>query len=279
MDNLGLDIRNKVQFIPQDSFHDIESIAFIECITMSSKLHKLTNETKGLCLILIQKGQGTFYLENQVYGIKANDLFIVSDLKEFYVSGKNIELAYLYIRSRAFTEDIKLFDIQYTIDQINSFTIGFYNLKRAMEKERTHEFLSMYFNILSELKYNVKNKFKTRKFDNPIDYAKYFIQNNFDKEIHIDDLCKKVNFSKYYFIRLFKEETGLSPYQYLIKTRITYSKFMLEHTSHLIKDIAKMSGFNSELTFIHSFKKLENTTPSSYRKLRGAYNDGKTDNI
>lgn len=92
-----------------------------------------------------------------------------------------------------------------------------------------------------------------------------YINEHFKEPISLDELSNMASLSPFYFTRLFTKETGMSPHQYVISTRMSYAKYMLKTTPISIKEIAFDSGFTSESGFCSSFKKCEGLTPSQYR--------------
>ena len=82
----------------------------------------------------------------------------------------------------------------------------------------------------------------------------------------MDEVAKQFHFSKYHFIRLFKKQVGLPPYEYLIGCRIRLSKKLLCNTSESISAIAIQVGFSSESNFIHQFRTTVGITPGVFRK-------------
>ena len=91
------------------------------------------------------------------------------------------------------------------------------------------------------------------------------INQHFHTPLSIKDLAQKANLSLYHFIRVFTKETGVTPYQYLMNTRIAAAKFLLKTSDIPVKDIAFRTGFHSESSFCTCFKKIEHLTPSTYR--------------
>lgn len=92
-----------------------------------------------------------------------------------------------------------------------------------------------------------------------------FINEHFSEPISLEEMAEKANLSLYHFTRIFTKETGFTPHQYLINTRISAAKFMLKSSETSIKDIAFSTGFNSESNFCSTFKKWLDLTPSQYR--------------
>lgn len=92
-----------------------------------------------------------------------------------------------------------------------------------------------------------------------------YINEHFAKPLTLEMLSEKACLSPFYFTRVFTKETGMTPYQYLLSTRISAAKFLLKSTSVSIKEIACRCGFTSSSGFCTAFKKWENLTPKEYR--------------
>jgi len=123
--------------------------------------------------------------------------------------------------------------------------------------------------LLRELDSNlnkITSKFNTTD-KKSIDKAIYFIKNNFDKEFSLDEIAAKANYSPYHFIRVFKAETGKTPFQYLLEIKIAKAKELLNKSSKPITEICYDCGFNNRSHFSVIFKRKTGNTPSSYRKL------------
>lgn len=99
-----------------------------------------------------------------------------------------------------------------------------------------------------------------------IDKALHYIENNYCSKIQLDDISDYVNLDKYYFSKLFKEHLGTSPYQYLIKKRIQYAKYILCSTDCSISEISEQVGYTDPTLFIRAFTKHTGLSPNSYRK-------------
>lgn len=95
--------------------------------------------------------------------------------------------------------------------------------------------------------------------------ATSYIAENFKDKISLEQLAQVAGFSPYYFTRVFKKETGLTPHQYLISTRISAAKYLLSTTNQQIAQIAFGCGFDDVSSFCYTFKKVEKITPSEYR--------------
>ncbi|MBQ9764689.1 MAG: AraC family transcriptional regulator [Lachnospiraceae bacterium] len=87
------------------------------------------------------------------------------------------------------------------------------------------------------------------------------------EKISLDRIAKNMYLSPVYISKIFKEETGESPINYLIKTRLERAKIMLESPAPInIKKIATNVGYDDAYHFSKLFKKYYGVSPLHYRK-------------
>lgn len=94
-----------------------------------------------------------------------------------------------------------------------------------------------------------------------------YINEHFAEDICIDLLASRAGISPYHFIRTFKRETGFTPHEYIINTRMAMARYLLKNTQLPIKDICFQTGFSGESVFCSAFKKKHGMTPVQYRSL------------
>ena len=99
-----------------------------------------------------------------------------------------------------------------------------------------------------------------------IQEAVYFIHDNYMRPISLKDICKYMDVSPQYLIRVFKKKLNRSPLQYLNNFRVSRAKDMLKYTSLSIKEISYEIGIQNPFYFCRLFKKIEGMTPSEFRK-------------
>ena len=96
--------------------------------------------------------------------------------------------------------------------------------------------------------------------------ARAYLGEHFGEHITLDDLSRRYNLNKYYFLKLFKRYTGFTPNEFLIQTRINKAKELLRTSSNSISQIAASVGVYNTSHFINLFRKSEGDTPSAYRR-------------
>ena len=72
--------------------------------------------------------------------------------------------------------------------------------------------------------------------------------------------------SPHYFSQLFKESTGITPHQYVIRCRIDRAKDLLKQGKLSIAEIAKEVGFVDQSHLHRHFKRLVGVTPKLFFK-------------
>ena len=115
------------------------------------------------------------------------------------------------------------------------------------------------FKILSEM--NTSSSERQARL--AIDY----IQKNYmDSNLSLNDICSYLNISTSYFSTIFKDETGETFTEVLIRTRMEKAKELLENTTMKNYEIAEKVGFSDPHYFGISFKKMTGCTPTEYAK-------------
>jgi len=112
-------------------------------------------------------------------------------------------------------------------------------------------------------------KFKEELYSNEDLYqrvveAKSFIDKNYFKDIDLNDIARAACFSKYHFLRLFKNIYDKTPNQYLRQLRIEKAKQLL-HSGIPVIEICNTVGFDSPSSFTGLFKKMTGFTPTAYQ--------------
>ncbi len=157
------------------------------------------------------------------------------------------------IKDSAFTDVERLFLKIYNGIEDNNMTEG---------KISTSIYRLLVQLVTTEAKEN-SNRGKTI-----VNRAKEYITEHLDEEITTQRLADEFHISSTHLSRLFKQQTGFSPYDYVIAERINKAKEYLLTTDKSITDIAYLTGFNSQANFIYCFKNHEGISPGRFRKLK-----------
>ena len=96
--------------------------------------------------------------------------------------------------------------------------------------------------------------------------AKQYMDENFDQGITVSEAAAYVFLSQGYFTRAFRDDTGISPMNYLMKKRIEKACKLLQNNEIKVSAISLQSGFSSPQRFNVAFRKQMGMTPMEYRK-------------
>ena len=94
-----------------------------------------------------------------------------------------------------------------------------------------------------------------------------YIQKNYmDPDLSLNSICSYLNISTSYFSTIFKDLTGETFTEVLIRTRMEKAKELLENTTMKNYEIAEKVGFADPHYFGISFKKMTGCTPTEYAR-------------
>ncbi len=99
------------------------------------------------------------------------------------------------------------------------------------------------------------------------EYAVRYINNHFNEKIRIQELAKHIGISRSYLVKLVRQETGMSPQEYLIAVRMRRAADLLTRSNDPIRLIAAECGYEDALAFSKVFKSNFGQNPSDYRML------------
>jgi len=122
---------------------------------------------------------------------------------------------------------------------------------------------SLLMEMIRQKSHLVKSNLK--RFTPSIENAVSFIKENYHQRLQLREIAKASSISKFYFIRIFTDIIGTTPYNYLTSLRINESKKLLLNTDLSVQNIAEAVGFSDANIFIKNFKKFTGNTPSNFR--------------
>lgn len=92
-----------------------------------------------------------------------------------------------------------------------------------------------------------------------------YIESNLAEDNGLQELAHLADMSLFHFCRSFKQSTGSSPHQYILKLRIEEAKHLLRSTKLGVAEVAHHVGFSDQSHFTMIFRKFVGTTPAHWR--------------
>jgi AraC-like DNA-binding protein len=106
---------------------------------------------------------------------------------------------------------------------------------------------------------------RMQKLSEPVKKALAYINSHYGEHLQIQDVAAYTGLSRSYFTRLFRSETGQSPYDYILHVRVKYAKACLTGTLKPVAAIARECGFVNTSHFVKTFREMTGQTPMAFR--------------
>lgn len=103
--------------------------------------------------------------------------------------------------------------------------------------------------------------------DTAVERAIACIRDHYGEPLALARIAESALLSRFYFTRLFKEETGLTPGRFLAAVRIHEAKRLIEATSMSITEVSHAVGYHSPASFTNCFTASVGMSPSRFRRL------------
>ncbi len=220
--------------IPPDIEHSLS--VFDESVVINIMLRRDTLHTMFYSFLNIPNVLSSFFLNN-IYARKANDYILFHTGTDVQIKQSFLWMLWENINKAEFCNQLIC----------NTLLLDFYLIVR-----------------------DYGSSVQMPLFDSRIDVQRYaiieYIQNNYQK-ISLHELAEKFHYTDEYASRLIKDLTGLTYSAILRTVRIERAQELLINTNMTIADIAESIGYETPEYFIRQFKKIENATPSQYRKI------------
>ncbi|MFE5322030.1 helix-turn-helix domain-containing protein [Paenibacillus sp. NPDC056579] len=100
--------------------------------------------------------------------------------------------------------------------------------------------------------------------------AVHIIHQELEEELHLPEVARRVNMSRSYFSRCFRDIVGRTFNEYIRELRVNRAKELLSRTEKTIQWIATQSGYPNEKYFGKVFREMTGMLPSEFRKIEGS---------
>ncbi|WP_161807570.1 AraC family transcriptional regulator [Bacillus sp. FJAT-28004] len=234
-------------------------------------------------LLLISEGSGKFSIDGTTYeagpgtillyhrGIWHEEMSVTHPFRARYLAFRGLQIQGLppdYFLASKQTPIIRTlgneeFSVLYHLvgDIANEL-----KQKKFEYQNMTDHMFGIFLTRLGRHVYSTRNDGKSKKRPKEAVYfARRYMEEHYDQKITLTKLAALSFVNPYHLAHLFKDETGISPIQFLIQYRVEVAKRYLLTTDLSIQDIAEAIGYSSETSFQHLFRKLTGVTPGQFR--------------
>lgn len=224
-----------------------------------------------LLIVYVRKGSFHFEYRETAFDAERGDVVLIDCTEPHYYHAENgLEFLYMHFDGSNSHEICRHILSQRgpLIRHENNVLIGnlLYNMVQFYQADGIETMFQSSMRIYHLFEYLLAAERQQYEQDNPIEIAIRHIRSNMAEPITLEDLAEKANLSTYYFAHCFKDQTGFSPMEYIINTRLNQAKILLVRTSKSIEEIACEVGYSSASSLINIFVKREGMPPGQYRR-------------
>lgn len=231
--------------------------------------------------IILSQGEMLFHKPNENHGLKANGKV---EPTVFIISFDCRSLAMRYFENAKIMLDSVSLKYVYSImdEAKRSFNIPFSDpLTKKMEILDNAslggvQMIKCYLEImlvkimrrLSQTE-NQERAFLTENelSDKLVEDVLAYLNENVCSTVTVDDICKKISYSKAYIFKKFKQVTGKTIIDYFTNLKIKKAKELIKEKNLSVKEISLKLGFDTPNYFSKTFKKKTGLTPLEFRKI------------
>lgn len=235
-------------------------------------------------VILIVSGQSEYLIHNKKCNIKAGDLLIYnSGVVHDEISGPDNKVGSYCaaigglhmpsLRENALIPDDAgyIFKTGESFEELHTlFKLMFTNLYAKSEYAEGYCGSLLHALLIKVLAVtgNADETLKSAEPDSAIlgERIKRYIDKHYMEPLTLQDIGDALNVSTYYLAHMFKEMSGYSPVQYLLRRRIGEAQTLLATTDYSILRISEMVGYDTQSYFSLQFTKHVGISPNQYRQ-------------
>ena len=205
----------------------------------------------------VESGCGVFIKDGKEYSVKAGEAFIILPGEiTYYEADKDTPWVYRWIGfngtlSASFAELPPVISISDTL---------FPNVDIDNMDSRVEYILAGQLFILASSLFSTE-----RKTNQYVKKVKDFIKSSYMQDVRVERIAESMSLSRRYLSRIFKEETGRSIQEYLIRIRMDEARRLLE-CGHTVSESAILSGYSDLANFSKMYKRIYGKSPKAYKQ-------------
>ena len=173
------------------------------------------------------------------------------------------------LRKYGFPDNERIFPVGTSMEYERVFKRIIIELQRCQDNyEEMLTLLLRHLLIIFQRELSREQVLKNEYLDHEMDTAVTYFNENYNRDINIEEYATSRGMSVSWFIRSFKKFTGSTPMQFIVALRVNNAQVLLETTNYSINEISKIVGYDNQLYFSRLFHKLKGFSPREYRETR-----------
>lgn len=225
-----------------------------------------------MLLVYIRQGEMRFEYRGEKKIARRGDVALLDCTEpHYYFTDGSLEFLYLHFDGLNSHQLCRHITEQHgwLIRRDNNLEVGnhIYELLDFYEKNGIESAMEGSMRIYRMLNLLLAPTKQEKQENSPIEDVIQYIRSNVGKPITLDECARIARLNPCYFSHSFKQQTGFSPQEYIINTRLERAKVLLVGTNRSISDIAYEVGYSSLGSMTNIFTRRVGFSPSLYRRL------------
>lgn len=230
-------------------------------------------------LLYIASGKAHFVIDGKERSVSAGHMVLYrpKEMQKYvYYGVEQTEVYWVHFTGSAVGQLLKKYGMDDEKKVFYSSVLPEYqNLYRKMIRELQmcragyQEMLSLLLQQIFVLIYRQSDSYQRLKgsfLSDEVDFACTYFDEHYSEKINIQEFAESRHMGICWFIRMFRQQMGISPMQYVLSIRIANAQNLLAETDYNITEISNMVGYENPLYFSRVFKKAQGMAPTEYRK-------------
>ncbi|BFT74555.1 hypothetical protein PAENIP36_59970 [Paenibacillus sp. P36] len=219
----------------------------------------------GFTLWSIWGGEGQIMLGKNAYKLSIGDVFLINYKKEVNAyQNENVSLDVRYIDFTLRNPDILSDLTEHRHFDHYHFVLELFNRFRLAEERNSLPQMKIWLEALIT-EYQHLTPTPAGVYTLKIDELCRGFQRHPELQYDMSELAQNFSLTTDHFIRIFKQERGVTPYAYLQRCRLETAKTLLRMSTLSITDIAGSCGFSDIYNFSRFFQSKTGMSPSRFR--------------
>lgn len=171
------------------------------------------------------------------------------------------------LRKYGFSDNRRVFHVGISLEYERIFKRIILEMQRCQDDyEEMMALLLRHLLIVFHRELKKEHVRRNEYLDHEMEAATFYFNENYHRDICIEEYAASRGMSVSWFIRNFKKYTGTTPMQFITSIRITNAQMLLETTDYAVNEISRIVGYENPLYFSRLFCKQRGCPPSQYRK-------------
>lgn len=257
-------------------------------IDASTTIHpRVLHKHDNFCeLLFVRTGSGSYIVEETRYPIRQGDLVLCNagilhdedparsvDLNMLSIAMTDLHVKGLPLNHFVDADTVPVFPAGVFADMVDFLMISIFDLlaEDPVDSVETCNYLtaglvSSILMILSR-RCTQENPVGVSKSNLIAERVKAYINAHYSEDLTLQDISDALHISIYYLAHVFKQQTGYSPKQYMLRRRLGEAQTLLISTDLSITSISLAVGYGNPNHFDRMFSKYIGMSPSNYRSF------------